>query len=67
MTTTNPAEATQLYQVFIKASPERIWSAITRPEETSRYFHGSVAGKGWMFVLSGLKTLVETGSSMKQG
>ncbi len=154
MTTTNPAETTQLYQVFIKASPERIWSAITRPEDTSRYFHGShveaelkvggkffyhspdkstlwgdgqvleldppkrlvttwhalwddaiahekpsrviweiepqeggyckltvvhdrlegapltakhVSGKGWMFVLSGLKTLVETGSPMKQG
>jgi uncharacterized protein YndB with AHSA1/START domain len=33
--------ATQIYQVFIKASPERVWEAITRPEFTARYFHGS--------------------------
>ena len=35
------ATATQIYQVFIKASPERVWDAITRPEVTARYFHGS--------------------------
>lgn len=53
-TTTKPAETTQLYQVFIKASPERIWHAITRAEDTARYFHGShvdaelrVGGKFW--------------------
>jgi uncharacterized protein YndB with AHSA1/START domain len=32
---------TQVYQVFIKASPERIWDAITKPEFTTRYFYGS--------------------------
>jgi uncharacterized protein YndB with AHSA1/START domain len=32
---------TQVYQVFIKATPERIWEAITNPEFTTRYFHGS--------------------------
>ena len=31
----------QVYMVFIKASPEKIWDAITKPEFTSRYFHGS--------------------------
>jgi uncharacterized protein YndB with AHSA1/START domain len=31
----------QVYMVFIKASPEKIWEAITKPEFTSRYFHGS--------------------------
>ncbi len=35
------AETTQIYQVFIKASAEQIWDAITKPEHTSRYFHGS--------------------------
>jgi uncharacterized protein YndB with AHSA1/START domain len=138
---------TQIYQIFIKASPETIWEAITNPDLTERYFHGSrieitaqrrvsrgpdgavrgdgwvaeyepprrlvhewrslydpelareessrvvweiephedgyckltlthdnldgapktaenVAGEGWMFVLSGLKTLVETGSRL---
>lgn len=145
---TTPADlATQVYQVFIKATPERIWAAITQPEQTARYFHGaritntperhishgpdgstwgdgpvlefdpprrlvhqwrslydddmaaeqpsrvtweiepqdggyckltvihdrldgapktaaSVAGPGWMFVLSGLKTLLETGEAL---
>jgi len=33
--------ATQVYQVFIKATPEQIWDAITKPEFTTRYFHGA--------------------------
>jgi len=39
--TTMTATTTQVYQVFIKASPERIWAAITKPEFTVRYFHGA--------------------------
>ena len=31
----------QLYEVYIKASPEKVWQAITSPEFTSRYFYGS--------------------------
>jgi uncharacterized protein YndB with AHSA1/START domain len=38
-TTTDPA--TQVYQVFIKASPEKIWEAITTSGFTMRYFHGA--------------------------
>jgi uncharacterized protein YndB with AHSA1/START domain len=38
--TTMTAQATQVYQVFIKATPEAIWEAMTTPEFTSRYFHG---------------------------
>jgi uncharacterized protein YndB with AHSA1/START domain len=30
---------TQVYQVFIKATPEAIWDAITKPEFSSRYFY----------------------------
>jgi uncharacterized protein YndB with AHSA1/START domain len=133
---------TQVYQVFIRATPEAIWEAITSPDFTEQYFYGTrmeitaarkrtymhgesgddevfvfdpprrlvhswhakwnaemaaeepsrvtweieprdggtclltlvhdrlegapktaegVAGEGWMFVLSGLKTLLETG------
>jgi uncharacterized protein YndB with AHSA1/START domain len=146
--TTATVTDTQVYQVFIKASPERIWEAITTPEFTVKYFHGgrikagpdrlvshgpngevrrdeevfeydpprllvhswrslydpelaaeepsrvsweiepqeggfakltvihdrlegapktaaSVAGDGWMFVLSGLKTLLETGKPLQ--
>ena len=32
----------QVYQVFIRATPEQIWEAITKPEFTGRYFHGSL-------------------------
>lgn len=39
--TTTTAQATQVYQLFIKATPERIWEAITSPEFTTKYFHGS--------------------------
>jgi uncharacterized protein YndB with AHSA1/START domain len=40
MTTTTTAAATQVYQLFIKATPEQIWDAITKPEFTERYFYG---------------------------
>jgi uncharacterized protein YndB with AHSA1/START domain len=34
-------DTTQVYQIDIKASPERIWEAITTPEWSTRYFHGA--------------------------
>jgi uncharacterized protein YndB with AHSA1/START domain len=39
--TTMTAQTTQVYQVFIKASPEAIWEAITQPEFTTKYFYGA--------------------------
>jgi uncharacterized protein YndB with AHSA1/START domain len=38
--TTMTAQTTQVYQLFIRATPEAIWGAITRPEFTEQYFHG---------------------------
>lgn len=38
--TAPPALATQVYQIFIKAAPERIWEAMTQPEFTAQYFYG---------------------------
>ncbi len=38
---TMTAAPSQVYQVFIKASPEQIWDAIIKPEFTARYFYGS--------------------------
>ncbi|WP_405657846.1 SRPBCC family protein [Streptomyces sp. NBC_00079] len=32
---------TQVYQVFIKAEPEKIWQAITTPDLSARYFYGA--------------------------
>ncbi len=40
--TTTTATATQVYQLFIKATPEQVWDAITKPEFTQQYFYGSV-------------------------
>ena len=39
--TTMVQTTTQVYQVFIKATPEAIWEAITKPEFTAKYFYGA--------------------------
>jgi uncharacterized protein YndB with AHSA1/START domain len=39
--TTMAATTTQVYEVFINATPEQIWEAITKPEFTAKYFHGA--------------------------
>jgi uncharacterized protein YndB with AHSA1/START domain len=39
--TTATEQTTQVYHVFIKATPEQIWEAITTPEFTRRYFYGA--------------------------
>jgi uncharacterized protein YndB with AHSA1/START domain len=39
-TMTETGVTTQVYRVFIKATPEAIWDAITKPEFTEQYFHG---------------------------
>ena len=41
MTTTTDTTTIQVYQVFIRATAEQIWEAITTPEFTARYFHGA--------------------------
>ena len=38
---TMTAQTTQVYSVFIKATPEQVWDAITKPEFTEKYFYGS--------------------------
>jgi uncharacterized protein YndB with AHSA1/START domain len=39
--TTMTETTTQVYQLFIRATPEAIWEAITKPEFTTRYFFAS--------------------------
>ena len=38
---TATATTTQVYQLFIKATPEQVWDAITRPEFTTKYVFAS--------------------------
>ncbi len=40
--TTMTEQTTQIYSVFIRATAEQVWDAITKPEFTSKYFYGSV-------------------------
>ena len=40
-TTATEVQTTQVYQLYIKASPEQIWAAITKPEFVAKYFHNS--------------------------
>ena len=32
---------TQVYQLYINASPERLWDAITNPQIVAKFFHGA--------------------------
>jgi len=38
--TTLTAQTTQLYSIVIKATPEQVWDAITKPEFTQKFFYG---------------------------
>jgi len=38
---TMAAQATQMYAVFVRATPEQVWDAITKPEFTEKYFFGA--------------------------
>ena len=54
-----------VYEIFIHASPERVWEALRDPESTRQYFHGThfesdfVDGAGYRNVLSDGTTAVE--------
>ena len=41
-TMTEQTQTVQVYAVFIRASAEQVWDAITKPEFTTKYFYGSV-------------------------
>ena len=41
VSTISETTTVQVYQVFIRATPEQIWDAITKPEFTQKYFHGA--------------------------
>ena len=44
---TMTAHATRVYSVFVRATPEQLWDAITKPEFTVKYFHGTVIDSNW--------------------
>jgi uncharacterized protein YndB with AHSA1/START domain len=42
-TATETGVATQVYRIYIKATPEAIWDAITKPEWTEKYGYRGIA------------------------
>ncbi len=46
MTADTHTATTQVYRVWIRATPEAIWDAITKPEWTDRYGYGGVPEYG---------------------
>ena len=38
---TMTALTTQVYSVFIRATPDQVWEAITKPDFTEQYFYGA--------------------------
>jgi len=63
--TVNPAPqaTTQVYRVYIKATPQAVWDAITRPEWTERYGYG---GRGQYDLRPGGQYRGYTSDAMKQ-
>lgn len=35
------------YQAYIRTTPDRLWEAITSPEQTTRYFYGLAVVSDW--------------------
>ncbi len=61
MTTAANIETTQVYRVWIRATPEAIWDAITRPEWTDRYGYGGFAEYGDLTAGTPYRILAGTG------
>ncbi len=40
-TATQSTTSTQVYQLYIKATQDDVWSAITNPETVAKFFHGA--------------------------
>ena len=59
------ALAAHVYETFVKATPERVWQAITDPEYTRRYFHDTAVtssfepGGGVRYVMADGRDAVE--------
>jgi uncharacterized protein YndB with AHSA1/START domain len=60
---TQTATTTQVYRVWIKATPEAIWDAITKPEWTERYGYG---GSADFDLRPGAPYVVHPGAEMKE-
>jgi len=63
-TTTATTVTTQVYRVYIKATPQAIWDAITQPEWTEKYGYG---GRGEYDLRPGGRYVGTTSEAMRAG
>lgn len=42
-----PDEIEHVYSIYINATPERVWRAITDGDETVQYYHGTRVNSDW--------------------
>ena len=68
MTSTHTAVTTQVYSIYIKATPEKVWDAITQPEWTNRYGYGGLTDydftPGARFETRPSESMVKAGEEM---
>jgi uncharacterized protein YndB with AHSA1/START domain len=63
MTTMTETTVTQVYRVYIKATPQAVWDAITQPEWSQRYGYGGSVNYD---LRAGGKYIAYTSDSMRQ-
>ena len=63
MTTRTEIQTVQVYRVYIKATPQAIWDAITQPEWTARYGYG---GRGEYDLRPGGTYTAYTSAAMRE-
>jgi uncharacterized protein YndB with AHSA1/START domain len=61
---TQTADTVQVYRIYIKAAPQKVWDAITQPEWTAKYGYG---GRGEYDLRPGGKYVGYTSQEMKSG
>jgi uncharacterized protein YndB with AHSA1/START domain len=65
MSTTATTTTTQVYRVYIRATPERIWDAITKPEWSVQYGYRGIADydlrPGGLYVLRANEEMQQMG------
>src|SRR6476661_6531062 len=62
-TMTDAAVTTQVHRIYIKATPEAIWTAITDPEWTQKYGYG---GRGEYELRPGGTYIAYTSAAMRE-
>lgn len=61
-----PKTTTQIHEIYIKAKPQKIWDAITKPEWNAKYGYGAFGGPQFYDLSPGGSFRVPTPPMMQQ-